>query len=80
MAKAALRNVLLHSPQYSGQFAASWNLSIGTPVYTSTPAYIWYGAAGGLPGGGSPCPLAWPLTPMRGTQGVPAGPEDLPCQ
>lgn len=35
MAKAALRNVLLHSPQYSGQFAASWNLSIGTPVYTS---------------------------------------------
>jgi len=35
MAKAALRNVTLHSPQYSGQFAASWNLSIGTPVFTS---------------------------------------------
>lgn len=35
MAQKALENVVTHGPQYSGQFVASWNLSINQPDYTA---------------------------------------------
>lgn len=35
IAQEALENAVEHSPQYSGQFAASWNLSIGTPDFST---------------------------------------------
>lgn len=35
MAHEALRDVTKFGPQFSGQFVASWNLSVGTPDTTS---------------------------------------------
>lgn len=35
MAQKALENVVTHGPQFSGQFVASWNLSIGAPDFTA---------------------------------------------
>lgn len=35
MAEKALDNVVTHGPQFSGQFVASWNLSVGTPDFTA---------------------------------------------
>jgi hypothetical protein len=34
LATEALVSLLEHSPQYSGDFAANWNMSVGTPDYT----------------------------------------------
>lgn len=35
MAQKALENVVTHGPQFSGQFVASWNLSVNQPDYSA---------------------------------------------